>query len=132
MIAVVAAGALTMAGTATLATVTTVATAEPVLAASAPAPAAFQSRDGRNRRLRIHNQTGWTMTGFQTAEAGSRAWQADAASPQPVASGASWVAAIDDGSGACIYAFRAQFSNGQTLERSGINACEIADYYFTR
>lgn len=94
--------------------------------------APLQSHDGRNRRVRIHNQTGWTMVKFQAAEAQSRAWQGDAMGSQPVATGASWVATIDDGAGACVYAFRAEFSNGQTLERDAINVCEIADYYYTR
>lgn len=70
--------------------------------------APLQSRDGRNRRVRIHNQTGWTMVKFQAAEARSRAWQGDAI-VQPVATGASWVAT-----------------------RDAINVCEIADYYYTR
>jgi len=42
------------------------------------------------------------------------------------------VVTIDDGSGACRYALRAEFDNGRTLQRSGINACLVADYYFTR
>lgn len=93
---------------------------------------ALQSRDGRNRRVRIHNQTGWTMVSFRAAEAGSRAWQDDALAGQALATGASRVATIDAGSGACVYGFRAEFSNGQTLERDAINVCGIADYYFTR
>lgn len=117
--------------------VTVAAMAAPAVAVSSEAlptasPAPLQSRDGLNRRLRIHNQTGWTMVRFQAAEGRSRAWQADALGPQPVASGASWVAVIDDGAGACVYGLRAEFSNGQTLEREAINVCNIADYYFTR
>lgn len=110
------------------ATAATAVTPPPSPAASGPA----QSRDGMNRRVRIHNQTGWTMTGFQVAEARSRAWQDDLIAARPVTTGASWVATVDDGSGACVYVFRAEFANGQTLERTPINVCEIADYYFTR
>ncbi|CAN5118760.1 hypothetical protein BH09PSE1_BH09PSE1_04460 [soil metagenome] len=95
-------------------------------------PTPLQSRDGQNRRVRIHNQTGWTMVRFQVADAGSRVWRDDPPGFRPIATGASWVAAVDDGSGGCVYGFRAEFSNGQTLERTPINVCEIADYYFTR
>jgi hypothetical protein len=106
-----------------------VAAKPPAAGATATSP---QSRDGRNRRVRIHNQTGWTMVGFQIAEARSRAWQGDVLGAQAVATGASWVTTIDDGSGACVYLLRAEFSNGQSLERGAINVCEIADYYYTR
>ena len=93
---------------------------------------ASQSRDSFSRRLRIHNQTGWTMVGLQAAPARSRAWLPDVLGGGPVESGASRVAMIDDGAGACVYDFRASFANGQTLERAGVTVCEIADYYFTR
>ena len=105
--------------------------------AAPPAPGAApaapgQSRDGQNRRVRIHNQTGWTMVRLQAADARSRAWQGDVVGDQVLTTGASRVATIDDGSGACTYVFRAEFSNGQALERGPINVCEIADYYLTR
>ena len=39
---------------------------------------------------------------------------------------------IDDGSGACRFDFKAEFTNGQELIRNNVNVCEIADYYYTR
>ena len=39
---------------------------------------------------------------------------------------------IDDGSGACIYDFKAEFTNGEELTRSRINVCEIGEYSYTR
>jgi ABC-type antimicrobial peptide transport system permease subunit len=39
---------------------------------------------------------------------------------------------IDDGSGACLYDFKAEFTNGQVLTRYNVNVCQIADYYYTR
>ncbi|CAN5220409.1 hypothetical protein BH10PSE1_BH10PSE1_11750 [soil metagenome] len=105
------------------------ATATPIPATQPTPP---QSHDGMNRRVRIHNQTGWTLVRFQTADARSRAWQDGVLEARTIATGASWVATIDDGSGACVYVFRAEFSNGQALERAAINVCEIADYYYTR
>lgn len=117
---------------ATLWTAAPVAASAAMPAAATALPARPQSRDGMNRRVRIHNQTGWTMVAFQAADARSRAWQDDVLGDQAIATGASRVVTVDDGSGGCIYAFRAAFSNGQTLERAPINVCEIADYYFTR
>lgn len=95
-----------------------------------PSPSAAQAQDGYNRNVRIHNQTGWTMTRLQASSSG--AWSRDLLRAGTLAPGESRVVGIDDGSGACRYALRAEFDNGQTLERSGINACQVADYYFTR
>lgn len=89
-----------------------------------------QSNDAHNRNVRVHNQTGWPMTHLQTSS--GRAWSSDLLGTGTLAPGASMVVRMDDGSGACRYALRAQFDNGQSLQRDGVNACQIADYYFTR
>ena len=91
-----------------------------------------QSRDRYNRRVTIHNQTGWTMLRFYASDARSSSWEEDILGSDTLASGRSWTVNIDDGSGACVYDFRAEFTNGEVLTRSGINVCEIADYYYTR
>lgn len=108
-------------------------------AAPAPAPAEngytvikIQSRDGYNRRVRIHNQTGWTMVRFYASDVRTSSWEEDILGRQVLRSGSSIVMNIDDGSGACLYDFRAEFSNGQALERGRVNVCQIADYYYTR
>ncbi len=92
--------------------------------------AAGQSNDSNNRNVRIHNQTGWTMVHLYAS--GGAGWTDDLLASRPLTSGNSQVVRIDDGSGACRYALRAEFDNGQTLQRSGLGACEVADYYFTR
>lgn len=92
-----------------------------------------QSNDGQNRRVRVHNQTGWAMTALYVSDARRADWRGDFLAGRPaLASGESLLVNIDDGAGACIYMLRAEFSNGQALERTEINACRIADYYFTR
>lgn len=106
--------------------------AEPLIAADKTAAVAVQSRDGLNRRVRIHNQTGWTMTHFYASDSRVDDWQEDMLGSGVLAAGASVMMNIDDGSGACLYDFKARFSNGQELTRFGVNVCEIADYYYTR
>lgn len=91
-----------------------------------------QSRDGYNRRVRIHNQTGWTMTHFYASDSRISSWQEDMLGSSVLPAGRSIMMNIDDGSGACIYDFRARFNNGQYLERFQVNVCQIADYYYTR
>lgn len=89
-----------------------------------------QSNDAYNRDVRIHNQTGWPMTYLYASSGGD--WGEDLLGSGILSPGQSVVVTIDDGSGACRYSLRAEFDNGQTLQRSGINACQVADYYFTR
>ena len=91
-----------------------------------------QSPDGRNRRVRIHNQTGWVLTSLQLSDSRREDWRGAALGREAVATGESVIVNVDDGAGSCIYVLRAEFSNGQSLERTNVNACQIADYYFTR
>ncbi|WP_309627507.1 hypothetical protein [Brevundimonas sp.] len=89
-----------------------------------------QSNDAYNRDVRIHNQTGWPMTYLYASSGGD--WSDDLLGSGVLAPGQSVVVTIDDGSGACRYSLRAEFDNGQSLQRNGVNACQVADYYFTR
>jgi hypothetical protein len=116
-----------VAGAASIATA-----AEPFIAADKVAAPAAQSRDGLNRRVRIHNQTGWTMTHFYASDSRIDDWQEDMLGSSVLAAGNSVTMNIDDGSGACLYDFKARFTNGQELTRFNVNVCQIADYYYTR
>ncbi|MBL0968468.1 MAG: hypothetical protein IBJ02_05100 [Brevundimonas sp.] len=114
-------------GTASIATA-----AEPLIAAEKVTTITIQSRDGLNRRVRIHNQTGWTMTHFYASDSRVNSWQEDMLGSSVLSVGRSVMMNIDDGSGACMYDFKARFTNGQELTRFGVNVCQIADYYYTR
>ncbi len=107
--------------------------AEPVVAADRTAVSApVQSRDGLNRRVRIHNNTGWTMLRFYASDSRVESWEEDMLGRGTLAAGSSIMMNIDDGSGACVYDFKAEFTNGQVLTRFNVNVCQIADYYYTR
>lgn len=101
------------------------------LADAAPSPEG-QSRDGQNRRVRIHNQTGVALQKLQAADVRTGNFGADLLAGTPVASGASVPLTIDDGAGGCLYDLRAELAGGQVLLRENINVCRIADYYLTR
>ncbi|WP_420470081.1 hypothetical protein [Brevundimonas sp. FT23042] len=106
--------------------------AEPRIAAQPAATILVQSRDGQNRRVRVHNQTGWTMTHFYASDSRIDDWQEDMLGSSVLANGSSVTMNIDDGNGGCLYDFKALFTNGQELTRMRINVCQIADYYYTR
>ena len=95
------------------------------------AGAAFaQSGDGQDRRVRIINDTGVTMTHFYASDSRSSDWEEDILGRDVLPSGRSVVINIDDGSGACIYDFRARFADGDVLERFQINVCRISEYRY--
>ena len=109
-----------------------VAAAEPVVAADKTAVSApVQSRDGLNRRVRIHNNTGWTMLRFYASDSRVTDWEEDMLGQGTLAAGSSIMMNIDDGSGACIYDFKARFADGDELIRYRINVCEIPEYRYT-
>jgi hypothetical protein len=108
------------------------ATAEPLIVAEKIAAPAMQSRDGRDRRVRITNTTGWTMLRFYASDSRVTSWEEDMLGRGTLASGRSITMNIDDGSGACLYDFRAEFTNGQVLTRFNINVCEISTYNYRR
>lgn len=121
-----------LASTAAAAATTTAAPERAVAAAAVTASAPVQSRDGRNRRVRIHNNTGWTMLRFYASNTSRSDWEEDILGDDVLANNASIVMNIDDGTGACLFDFKAEFTNGQSLIRNNVNVCEIADYYYTR
>lgn len=103
--------------------------------AAVPAEAAMaqaRSADAENRRVRVHNQTGWTLTALQAADPRTGTFGADLLARTPLEAGQSRPLLIDDGAGTCVFTLRASFTNGQTLERPGVNVCRIADWYLTR
>jgi hypothetical protein len=38
---------------------------------------------------------------------------------------------IDDGTGYCVFDFRAVFEDGEVLEKFGNNVCELAEFNYT-
>jgi hypothetical protein len=121
-----------LASTAAAAAATSTSPERAVAVTAATASAPVQSRDGRNRRVRIHNTTGWTMLRFYASNTSRSDWEEDILGDDVLANNASIVMNIDDGTGACNFDFKAEFTNGQELVRNNVNVCEIADYYYTR
>jgi len=94
--------------------------------------AALQSRDGQNRRVRIHNQTGVALQTLQAADVRTGDFRADLLGGSPIAAGESRPVLIDDGANGCLYDLKAGLAGGQTVVRENVNVCRIADYYLTK
>ena len=91
-----------------------------------------QSRDGYDRRVTIRNRTGWTMLRFYASDSRSDDWEEDILGDDVLPDGDDVRINIDDGSGACLYDFKAVFTNGQELVRQRINVCQVSEYSYTR
>lgn len=97
-----------------------------VLSSVASAPAVAQ-----DRRVRIINDTRHTMVRFYASNSSRTSWEEDILGRRVLPAGQSVMINIDDGSGACLFDFKAVFDDGDVLTRSQINVCQISEYRYT-
>ncbi len=84
-----------------------------------------------DHRVTIVNETNNTMVRFYASNSGRTSWEEDILGNRILKPGQSVRVNIDDGSGACVFDFRADFDDGDKLTRNGINVCEISTYRYT-
>lgn len=102
--------------------------AGPVLAAgvvSLPATA-----DAQDRRVRIVNETGYTMVRFYGSRCSTNDWEEDILGTDTLSHGNSVRINFDDGTGSCCFDFRAEFNDGDVLTRNNVNVCEIGTFTY--
>jgi len=91
------------------------------------------SGDNINRVVNINNVTGMTMTHFYASNSNMSSWGPEQLGPTTVLpSGQTTRINFDDGTGACVFDFRARFNNGQELKKFGVNVCVISNYNYVR
>ncbi len=67
----------------------------------------------QDRAVQVVNASGFTIVEFYASTQGASDWQENILTGQQVGSGATLTVNFDDGSGACAYAFRAVFDDGE-------------------
>ena len=85
-----------------------------------------------NRVVEIVNETGATMTEFYASVGASNSWEDDILGDEELEDGDSVNVNIDDGSGKCVFDFKAIFANGREAVKQGVNVCRISTFTFTR
>ena len=93
-----------------------------VLAACAQTDLVGGGNDGQNRVVDIVNQTNAPMQ-FSASNANQSLWRSAQFISTSIASGGYITLNFDDGTGACIFDFKAGFSNGREARRDNINVC---------
>jgi hypothetical protein len=83
-----------------------------------------------DRRVRIVNRTGVTMTEFYASRVSTEDWEEDILGVDVLENGQSATVNIDDGTGACRFDFKAVFDDGDVVEREDINVCETETYVY--
>ena len=85
-----------------------------------------------DRVVEIINETGQTMTEFYASVTSTDSWEEDILGDDVLDDGESVDVNIDDGSGKCVYDFRAVFKSGAEAVKRGVNVCQISTFRFTR
>jgi len=89
------------------------------------------ARASEDRHVKIINETDHTMVHFYASNVAAKSWEEDILGDSVLKPGDDVRINIDDGSGHCLYDFRAVFDNGQALEKHNVNVCEISSYRYT-
>jgi hypothetical protein len=97
-----------------------------VLALASVSPASAQ-----DRRVNIHNSTSYTIVHFYASNVTRDNWEEDILGQYVLNPGGSVMVNVDDGSGQCLFDFKAVFDDGDEAVKNGVNVCEIQDFYFT-
>lgn len=77
---------------------------------------------GANRVMDIVNSTNMTMTHFYASNTSRSTWGPDQLGSSVLGPGRYMTINFDDGTGACMFDFRARFSSGQELTAT-VNVC---------
>ncbi len=88
------------------------------------------SASALDRRVTIINNTGYTMVQFYGSYRDTDSWQEDILGSDVMPAGTSWNVNFNDGTGYCIFDFKAVFSNGEELTDFGINVCEVGRFTY--
>jgi hypothetical protein len=95
------------------------------LAVSLSAPAA-----ALDRWVVIVNETRYDIVEFYGSHVDAKTWEEDILGRDILEAGDSVRINFDDGTGYCMFDFRAVFSDGDVLIREGVNVCEVGTYRY--
>jgi hypothetical protein len=84
--------------------------------------------DGLNRHVMIINDTDFTMMRFYASNKDSTSWEEDIFGDDVLPPHSQIDVNIDDGTGYCVYDFKAVFDDGEEVTAYGQNVCELPSW----
>ena len=94
--------------------------------------ASFATADAADRRVRIINETSFDIVRFYGSNVGTDSWEEDILGRDILRAGRSVTINFDDGSGYCIFDFKAVFDDGDEVVKERVNVCKIGSFRFTQ
>lgn len=94
----------------------------------APAPVA---QAGQDRRLRINNASGQTVTIIRGSATSQNDWGQDRIPSGVLRTGNTVMVDFNDGNGECVYDLQATMQDGTLRVRRGVNVCSALDWTIT-
>jgi hypothetical protein len=87
-----------------------------------------QCRDGKNRRIKIVNDTTFSMRELYGSNVGADSWQEDVLGRKVLGPGQTVTVNFDDGSCYCSFDLKAVFSDDTSTIRRSFNVCTEASW----
>jgi hypothetical protein len=88
----------------------------------------FAHADRYNRVVNIENNTDDTVQRFFASHIDSDSWEDDILKSSVLPPGYNVDADINDGTGYCLYDFKALFDTGEVIIRENVNVCEVGTW----
>ena len=104
-------------------------TAAAILACSTVAASAYS--DSYGREIVLVNKSSKTITEFFASNIRRDTWEEDMLGDYVLRPGETVRLNMDDGTGFCLFDFKATFTNGTTLVRRKVNICRGGQYTIT-
>lgn len=84
-----------------------------------------------NKTVTVVNKTKSTMSAIYASSVGTSSWEEDILGQDTLAPGESVEIDMDDGSGACRFDLKAEFSDGTEGVQENLNICKVGTFTFT-
>ena len=89
-----------------------------------------ESASALDRRVRIINNTSYSIREFYASNVGTQSWQEDILGSDVLDPGSSVIVNIDDASGYCKFDFKAVFEDATETITERVNVCEIPEFTY--
>jgi len=95
---------------------------------SVPSGRSATASTPQDRRVVIINGTGNVVNSFYASNIKRTSWEEDILGKGVLQPGQRVTVNIDDGSGACLFDFRAVLANGRKVEARRVDVCQVSSW----